>query len=114
MYDLEERLLRFSKNLLFCIKNMRIEYLNRNIVDQVIRSGTSIGANYCEANGANGKKDFANKIHICKKEAKETTYRLELLTSVIKNPSMELVSLLKESKEIMCIFNKIAQKVKTY
>lgn len=50
MYDLEERLLKFSKNLLVCIKNIRIEYLNRNIIDQVIRSGTSIGANYYEAN----------------------------------------------------------------
>lgn len=114
MYDLEERVLKFSKNLLFCIKNMRIEYLNRNIVDQVIRSGTSIGANYYEANGANGKKDFANKIHICKKEAKETMYWLELLVNVSKDPSLELKQLLEESREIMCIFNKIAQKVKTY
>jgi four helix bundle protein len=50
MYDLEERLLRFSKQLLQCIKNTRIEYSNKNIIDQVIRSGTSIGANYNEAN----------------------------------------------------------------
>jgi four helix bundle protein len=114
MYDLEERVLKFSKQLLWCIKNTRVEYMNRNIIDQVVRSWTSIGANYNEANGANGKKDFANKIHICKKEAKETVYRLELLWEVSKNTPWEIKQLLEEAKEIMCIFNKIAQKVKTY
>lgn len=114
MYDLEERLLKFSKQLLRCIRNTRIEYSNKNIIDQVIRSGTSIGANYNEANWANGKKDFSNKIHICKKEAKETVYWLELLAEMWKPPTEELQKVVKEAREIMCIFNKIAQKVKTY
>ncbi len=114
MYDLEERLLKFSKQLLGHIRNIHIEYVNKNIIDQVLRSWTSIGANYYEANWANGKKDFANKIHICKKEAKETVYRLELLLEMSKNHSWELTIILAEAKEIMCIFNKIAQKVKTY
>lgn len=114
MYDLEERLLKFSKQLLGCIRTISIQYTNKNIIDQVMRSGTSIGANYYEANWANGKKDFSNKIHICKKEAKETVYRLELLMEASKNSSWELKQLLEEAKEIMCIFNKIAQKVKTY
>ena len=114
MYDLENRLLVFSKKLLICIRETRIEYINRNIIDQVIRSGTSIGANYNEANGANGKKDFSNKIHICKKEAKETVYWLELLLEVSKYPPWELKNVLEEAREIMCIFNAIAQKVKTY
>ena len=114
MYDLEERLLKFSKQLLGCIKNTRIEYINKNIIDQVVRSGTSIWANYYEANWANGKKDFSNKIHICKKEAKETVYWLELLLEISKNTPWEIKNLLEEAREIMCIFNTIAQKVKTY
>ncbi len=114
MYDLERRLLDFSKRLLLYIRDNRIEYINRNIIDQVLRSGTSIGANYHEANWANGKKDFANKIHICKKEAKETFYWLELLQSVLKIYSPELQELINEAKEIMYIFNTIAKKVKTY
>ncbi len=114
MYDLENRLLVFSKRLLIYIRDTRVEYINRNIIDQVLRSGTSIGANYHEANWANGKKDFSNKIHICKKEAKETFYWLELLQSVVKIPSSELQELINEAREIMCIFNTIAQKVKTY
>ena len=114
MYDLEERLLKFSKQLLVYIKNTPVQYINKNIIDQVMRSWTSIGANYCEANGANGRKDFSKKIHICKKEAKETVYWLELLLAVSKNPPGELIVILTEAREIMCIFNKIAQKVKTY
>lgn len=114
MYDLENRVLVFSKKLLEYIKGIKVEYINKNILNQVIRSGTSIGANYNEANWANGKKDFSNKIHICKKEAKETVYWIELLASIMKDSEWKLQALSTEAKELMCIFNTIAKKVKTY
>ncbi len=96
------------------IRGISVWYTNRNSIDQVLRSWTSIGANYYEANWASSKKYFRNKIYICKKEAKETVYWLELLLSISQYPLSNLKKLLDESKEIMCIFNKIAQKVKTY
>jgi four helix bundle protein len=112
MYDLEKRLTVFSKKLVLYIKNMYINDINKNIVNQVLRSWTSIGANYCEANWSSSKRDFANKIYICKKEAKETVYRLELLLEITTTSRKELEILFKESYEIACIFNKIAQNFK--
>ncbi|MCX6825626.1 MAG: four helix bundle protein [candidate division SR1 bacterium] len=112
IYDLKERVLLFSKQLLRYIKTVYITDINKNIVNQVLRSGTSIGANYCEANGASSKRDFANKIYICKKESKETAYWLELLSEITNTASAQLENIIKESKEIARIFNKIAQSFK--
>ncbi len=113
MYDLEKRVLMFSKELLKYIKSIYITDINKNMVNQVIRSGTSIWANYCEANWASSKRDFTNKIYICKKESKETNYWLELLLGITSTSREQLESIVKESHEIACIFNKIAQSLKT-
>lgn len=108
-YDLEERTIKFSEDVIFLCRQVGITILSRNIVDQLLRSATSIGANYREANGAVSKKDFSNKIHICKKEAKETHYWLCLLE---KTASSDVANLIdeakKESKELLLIFSKIA------
>jgi len=73
-YDLEERTAMFGENLIHFLKTIKETSLNKSLLAQVMRSGTSIGANYYEANGAESKKDFQHKIGICKKEAKETCY----------------------------------------
>ena len=78
-YDLENRTLKFSVAILLFVKKVKIDQINTPLINQLIRSATSIGANYCEANGASSKKDFRNKIYICKKEAKETKYWLQLI-----------------------------------
>ena len=75
-YDLEERTTKFSKELISLCKKCRLDTISKPIVSQLVRSGTSVGANYSEANGASSKKDFRSKIFICKKESKETMYWL--------------------------------------
>lgn len=108
-YDLEERTLVFSKEINSLCKKIKITFLNKNIMNQLLRSSSSVGANYCEANGAISKKDFANKIHICKKEAKESHYWLSLLKGTVEdNIASEVDKALKEAKEILLIFSKIA------
>ena len=82
-FDLEERTFNFASNILNFSKNIKINYLTENQVKQLIKSSTSIGANYMEANSCNSKKDFINKISICKKEAKETTYWIRILSIVL-------------------------------
>ncbi len=77
-YDLSERTIKFSKQTIKLLKNTPQTSLNNNIISQLIRSATSVGANYAEANGASSKKDFRNKIHICKKEIQEIKYWIEL------------------------------------
>jgi four helix bundle protein len=71
-YNLEERTAKFGEDIIGLCQSIKQNTVNRSIVDQLIRSSTSIGANYMEANGASSKKDFRNKMHICKKEAQET------------------------------------------
>ena len=79
------------------------------LIDQLIRSGTSIGANYTEANGASSRKDFKNKIYICKKEAMETKYWLRLLVKKNEQFGDESRFLWKEAHELTLIFSKISK-----
>ncbi|MDD5626721.1 MAG: four helix bundle protein [Patescibacteria group bacterium] len=71
-YDLEEKFERLGEEIIILSKKACKNPIASPLINQLIRSGTSIGANYMEANGASSRKDFKNKIHICKKEAKET------------------------------------------
>jgi len=109
-YNLENRTLIFSKNLIAFLKKCPKNTLTISLIDQVLRAGTSIGANYREANGASSKKDFQNKIYICKKEAKETLYWLELLGNSLDEEKLkeECRVLWQETKEFVLIFGKIA------
>jgi four helix bundle protein len=107
-YDLEERTLRFSENLAQAPKKIPITPYNRKAILQVMDSGTSIGANYMEANGAESKNDFRHKIRIALKEARETKYWLQFLTSLDAAHRMILDPSLKECFELVLIFAKIA------
>jgi four helix bundle protein len=112
-FDLEDRTSKFAEDVVLLCKRIPKSDLIKPILIQLIRSGTSIGANYCEANGASSKKDFANKIIICKKEAKETQYWLNLLGKSLDNDDQtELSKLWSESIELGKIFSAIAQKSK--
>jgi four helix bundle protein len=106
-YDLESRTAKFSENLILFLKTLKETSLNKPIVSQCIRSGTSIGANYCEADGAESRKDFQHKIGICKKEAKETKYWIHMLSLLHSERKDELRILWKESHEFVLIFSKI-------
>ncbi len=81
----------------------------RPLISQIVRSATSVGANYMEANGASSKKDFRNKIYICKKEIKETKHWLRMLSAVIEyNQKREAWIIWNEAQELTLIFGKIA------
>lgn len=107
-YDLEERTARFAEQLIDVCKKAPKNAVAMPIIDQLIRAGTSIGANYCEANGASSKKDFKNKIFICKKEARETKYWLRLLAKTAEELKDECRELWQEAQEFNLIFSKIA------
>ena len=107
-YDLEERTALFSERVIELCKKANKNVVTTPIISQLMRSGTSIGANYCEANGASSKKDFKNKIFICKKEAKETKYWLRLLAKTSDEVKSECRELWQEAQELTLIFSKIA------
>ena len=80
-YDLEERTSRFGGNTIKFCRTIMEDNISRPLINQLVRSATSIGANYMEANAASSRKDFKNKIFICKKEAQETMHWLKMITS---------------------------------
>jgi len=106
-YDLEDRTIKFSRNIINLCKKIPFNIINKRLIDQLLRSGTSIGANYREANECDTKKDFKNKIRISKKEARETIYWLELLIDANLNAKVEILKLLDESKQLMKILASI-------
>ncbi len=106
-YDLENRTIKFSENIIVFLRKIKKDTINTPLISQLVRSATSVGANYCEANGASSKKDFKNKIHICKKEAKETKYWLQLISKANSEKAEECRSLWKEAQELTMIFSKI-------
>jgi len=111
-YDLEERTRKFSKETIRFLVRVRRSKINESIISQLVRSATSVGANYCGANGASSKKDFNNKIFICRKEIQETKYWLEMLAESNPEEKESLKTLWKEAHELMLIFNKISTTLK--
>jgi len=108
-YDLEKRTTDFSIEIISLAKVLKKDVVNTPLINQIVKSGTSIGANYCEANGASSKRDFKNKIYICKKESKETKYWLEVIAKSNPESSKNCRKLWKEAQELVFIFSKIIQ-----
>ncbi len=73
-YDLEERTAQFGEAIICFVKKIPQNPVNNRLIGQLVGAGTSIGANYCEADDAVSRKDFKNRIGTCKKEAKETKF----------------------------------------
>lgn len=106
-YDLEEKFEKLGEKIIVLVKKVCKNPVAFPLINQLIRSGTSIGANYMEANGASSKKDFKNKIHICKKEAKETMHWLRMLARADENIKDECRILWQETQGYAKMFSKI-------
>ena len=106
-YNLEQRTTKFSEDIIVFLKNIKKDSINIPLANQLIRSATSVGANYFEANGAASKKDFKNKICICKKEARETKYWLQLIAKSNPEKKEECRRFWQEAQELTLIISKI-------
>lgn len=106
-FDLEERTAKLGEQIISFCRSLKVSPIVTPIVNQIVRSATSIGANYAEANGASSKKDFRNKIFICKKEAQETKHWLRMLSAAVPEHAEKLREFLKETQELTLIFQKI-------
>jgi four helix bundle protein len=110
-YDLEDRTLTFAKNIRAFVKELPKNTINFEDGRQLVRSSGSVGANYIEANEAVSKKDFVFRIRICRKEAKESGYWLNLVdTNEIEALDDIRQDLINESIELMKIFGAILTK----
>ncbi|MBI4713125.1 MAG: four helix bundle protein [Planctomycetes bacterium] len=109
-YDLEPRTLEFAKAVVRFCKRLSKNTINNEHISQVIRSSGSVGANYREANEALTKKDFVYRIKICRKEAKETHFWLELMLEANPDFKAEISGLMNEAIELKKIFSAIINK----
>ena len=106
-YDLEERTACFGENVLRFAKKIPKNSVNLPLISQLVRAATSVGANYCEADDGVSKKDFRNKIGICRKEAKESKHWLRMVATVNDDLKTEARTLWQEAKELNLIFSQI-------
>jgi four helix bundle protein len=111
-YDLEERTAKFGENIIEFAKKIPKNSITFPIISQLVRSGTSVGANYCEADEAESSKDFKHKLGISKKESRETKYWLRMIIKAVPELEGEAKILWQEAKELSLIFNSIINKIK--
>lgn len=113
VFDLEDRTALFGESVIRFSKTLKQDTITKPLISQIIRSATSVGANYMEANGASSKKDFKNKIHICKKEVQETKHWLRMISVASSSEHTdEARKLWKEAQELTLIFGKIISTLK--
>ncbi|OGZ34838.1 MAG: four helix bundle protein [Candidatus Portnoybacteria bacterium RIFCSPHIGHO2_01_FULL_39_19] len=112
-YDLEERTSKFGKQIIDFANKITKNSITNPLINQLVRAGTSIGANYCEADEAVSKKDFVNKIAIAKKEAKETKYWLKMVSHASPGLSLESDKLWQETQELNLILAAIIRSSKS-
>ncbi len=111
-YDLEERTARFGENVIVFCRSIKQDVVSHPLISQIVRSATSVGANYMEANGASSRRDFKNKIHICKKELQESKHWLRMIAVAVPERKEDARLLWKESQELTLIFGKIVSSLK--
>ena len=109
-YDLVERTSKFGSDVIIFAKKIKENNINRPIINQLVRSSTSIGANYMEADCAESKKDFIHKIGISRKEAKETTHWLHMLATSEPEVAETCRKLWQEAHELTLIFSAIVRR----
>jgi len=108
-FDLEPRTLNFAKNIIKLCKTLPFDNINSVLINQIIRSSASVGANYREANDALSKKDFIHRLRISRKEAKETIYWLQLIKEA--NQKVDINYLVDECSQLRNILSSIITKM---
>ena len=111
-YDLEERTAKFGEEVIKFCKTIEYSHITKPLINQFVRSSTSIGANYMEANQASSKKDFINKIRICQKESNESKHWARMISTAEESNKDRCHQLWKEAHELTLIFAKISKKCK--
>ena len=103
-YDLEERTAKFGEAIIRFAKKIPVTPVTSRLIPQLVGAGTSVGANYCEADDAESRQDFRHKIGICKKESRETKHHLRMIVIAIPELTEEANEALRmlgiEQKEI--------------
>lgn len=106
-FDLSERTARFGESVIEFSLRVNRNAVTRPLISQHVRSATSIGANYGEADEAGSKKEFRYRISLCKREARETKHWLRMLVAGVPSVRDSARSFWKEADELTRIFASI-------
>ena len=109
-FDLEERTAHFGEGVIAFAKKIPRTAVTLPLISQLVRAGTSVGSNYCEADDAVSKKEFHHKLGTCKKEARETKYWLRIIVAAEPALKEDARTLWQEAKELHLIFAAILRK----
>ncbi|HKS38127.1 MAG TPA: four helix bundle protein [Verrucomicrobiae bacterium] len=110
VFDLEERTAQFGEAIIQFAKKIPQSPVNNRLIGQLVGAGTSVGANYCEADDGVSRRDFRNKIGTCRKEARETKFFLRMVATAEPGLKPEARVLWQEAKELHLIFSSIWRK----
>ncbi|MEX0728947.1 MAG: four helix bundle protein [Planctomycetaceae bacterium] len=103
-FDLEERTARFGEDIIRFVRRIAGDAVTEPLIRQLVRAGTSVGANYCEADDAGSKKEFRYRISMCKRESRESKYWLRMMAAAAPELKEEARTYWKEAKELNLIF----------
>jgi four helix bundle protein len=106
-YDLEERTGLFGEAIIAFAKRIPLNLVTQPLIPQLVDSGTSVGANYCEADNAGSKKEFRYRVSLCKRESRETKHWLRMVAAAAPELKVEARLLWQEAKELNLIFSAI-------
>jgi four helix bundle protein len=111
-YDLEERTAKFGEDVIRFCRKIPKDTITTPLINQLVKAGTSVGANYAEADDAESKQDFRHKIGICKKESRESKHFIRMIVVAVPELKEAARPLWQEAKELNLIFNKIYRSLK--
>jgi four helix bundle protein len=111
--NIKDRSFAFGVRILKLVRALPRDVAGQIIGRQLVRSGTSVGANVEEAQGAESRRDFAHKLGIARKEARETLYWLRLVAATEALPAIRLRYIMAEAEEIMRILTASVRTLQT-
>ena len=106
-YDLEERTALFGESVIDFAKTVPVNLITTPLISQLVRAGTSVGANYGEADNASSKKDFKHRIRICQRESKESKHWFRMIARAEPQLKDTARPLWQEGHELLLIFSAI-------
>ncbi len=112
VYDLEERTARFGETIILFAKKIPWSPVNNRLIDQLVGAGTSVGANYCEADDGVSRADFKHRIGTCRKEARETKFFLRMVAVAEPSLKPEAREIWREAHALHRIFSRIWRNTK--
>ena len=109
-FDLEERTARLGEAIIAFAKRVPLSVVTTPLVGQLVRAGTSVGANYAEADDTDSKKDFTFKIGLCRREARETKHWRRMIVAALPELRDDARVLWQEARELNLIFGAIRRR----